>query len=178
VVVAVGYEPFHHNVPTNHRGLFIDFDTQHLFGAKHNPMVSAHHRDLHSSLPQNCLTYICKALQHGHSHNLFTRLRTLLDSGKRDDAQIEILDRLLGDCCVVGEQRCQNTRQAWFTTTIATLRRWHRILQKLSSHFYNPSKLHILTHNHRFFIIPVMVLDVSKDFVVHHNLFILIFAHA
>jgi exonuclease III len=51
-VLAVGYESFHHNIPTDHRGIFIDFDTQHLFGAEHNPMVSARHRDLKSSMPQ------------------------------------------------------------------------------------------------------------------------------
>jgi hypothetical protein len=104
-VVAVGYEPFHYTLPTDHRGVFIDFDTDKLFGDAHNPLPAAHLRKLQSKYTEGRKTYITEAHTHGEAHNLFGRLRTLIKSKKRDDALIEILDQLLGDCCHIGEQR-------------------------------------------------------------------------
>jgi hypothetical protein len=47
-VLAVGYEPFHYTLPTDHCGIFIDFRTDLLFGNAHNPLPAAKHRKLQS----------------------------------------------------------------------------------------------------------------------------------
>jgi hypothetical protein len=68
---------------------------------------------------------------------LFGRLHTLLQSKQQDDALIETLDHLLGECCIIGETRCTKTRAEWFTRKINRLRLRRRILQKQRSAFLN-----------------------------------------
>jgi hypothetical protein len=82
-------------------------------------------------------TYITEAHTHGQAHKFFRRLRDLLKSKNRDDALIETLDTLLGECCTIGEKRSTKTRAAWWTHEINRLRLRRRILQKLRSAFMN-----------------------------------------
>jgi hypothetical protein len=50
-ISAIGYEPFHHTTPTDHRGVYIDFYTDQLFGNAHNPLLAAQFRQLQSKYP-------------------------------------------------------------------------------------------------------------------------------
>jgi hypothetical protein len=136
-VVAVGYEPFHYTTPTDHRGIYIDFYTDQLFGNSTNPLPAAQYRQLQSKYPDCRKTYIIEAAAHGNAHTLFSRLRQLLDSKQRDDDLIEALDTLLGVCCTVGESRCTKDRRPWWSRKVHKLRVWRRILQKLQSGFKN-----------------------------------------
>jgi hypothetical protein len=61
----------------------------------------------------------------------------LITSNNRDYNLIEVLDKLLGDCCALSERRCTKTRPEWWTTHIYKLRIWRRILQKQRSAFMN-----------------------------------------
>jgi hypothetical protein len=79
-VAAVGYETFHFTIPTDHRGIYIDFYTTKRFGTDHNPLPAAHLRKLQSKYIEGRKTYIAAAHTHGEAHNLFGRLRTLLTS--------------------------------------------------------------------------------------------------
>jgi hypothetical protein len=81
--------------------------------------------------------YIREATEHGIENNLFQRLTDLTTSKSRDDTLIEALDKLLGQCCKLGERRCLKTRYNWWTTQISKLRKWRRILQKRRSAFRN-----------------------------------------
>jgi hypothetical protein len=128
-VTAVGYEPFQYTLPTDHRGIFIDFRLDQLFGGAHNPLPAAKHRKLQSKYPECRKTYIEAAFTHGQAHNLFDRLRHLLTSKQRNDLLIETLDYLLDECCTIGEKRCTKTRGEWFSRKINRLRLRRRILQ-------------------------------------------------
>jgi hypothetical protein len=146
-VAAVGYEPFHYTTPTDHRGIYIDFYTDQLFGNSTNPLPAAQYRQLQSKYPNCRKTYVVEAAAHGKAHTLFSRLRHLLESKERDDALIESLDNLLGECCTVGETRCTKARRPWWSRKVHKLRVWRRILQKLLSAFKNNRNFDDQIHN-------------------------------
>jgi hypothetical protein len=136
-IVTVGYEPFHYTFATDHRGMFIDFNTAKLFGNTTNNMQTAKSRHLNSKYPLGRKTYIQAASDHRREHNLFQPLHDLLESNTCDDALIEQLDATFGDCCALGERKCKKTRPEWWTLEINRLRIWRRTLQKLQSSLKN-----------------------------------------
>jgi hypothetical protein len=136
-VEEVGYEPFHYTTSTDHREMFIDFNTDIVFGNKTNTMQTANARLLNSKYPLGRKTYIQAAADHARQHNLFERLQTLVDTNKRNDALIEKLDQTNGECCDNGKKKCRRTRPEWWTLKVNRLRIWRRTLQKLQSSFKN-----------------------------------------
>jgi hypothetical protein len=136
-VTAVGYEPFHFTSATDHRGIFIDFDTYKLFGNTTNKLQSSQSRHLNSKYPLGRKTYIETAAAHGRDQNLFKRLQDLLDANIRDNSLIENLDATLGECCDIGERKCKKTCPEWWTMEINRLRIWRRTIQKLKSSLMN-----------------------------------------
>jgi chorismate mutase len=107
---------------TDHRGMFIDFYTDQLFGNDTNKLKSAQSRHLNSKYPLGRKTYIQAASNHAREQNLFARLKTLLDSNERDDALLERLDQTMTECCAIGERKCKKTRPEWWTFKVNRLR--------------------------------------------------------
>jgi hypothetical protein len=136
-VEEVGYERFHFTTPTDHRGIFINFNTDKHFGNKTNTMQTAKARLLNSKYPLGQKTYIQADANHARQHNLFKRLQTLMDTNERDDFLIEKRDHIIGECCDNGEKKCRKTRPDWWTLKVNRLQIWRRILQKLQSSFKN-----------------------------------------
>jgi chorismate mutase len=95
--------------------MFIDFNTDKLFGNKTNTMQIAKARLLNSKYPLERKTYIQAAADHARQHNLLERLQTLMDTNERDDALIEKLDHIIGECCDNGEKKCRKTQPEWWT---------------------------------------------------------------
>jgi hypothetical protein len=123
-VIAVGHELFHHTAITDHRGLFVDFNTEQLFDNTHNLLASATQRILKTQQYDVKATYIQQAGTHGHENNLFARLAALTDSPNRDDSLIERLHTILGQCCHVGKNRCKEVRLGDRSSKIEQLRIW------------------------------------------------------
>jgi hypothetical protein len=117
--------------------MFIDFNTDKLFGNKTNTMQTANARLLNSKYPLGRKTYIQAATDHARQHNLFERLQNLVDTNERDDALIEKLDQTIGECCDNGEKKCRKNCPEWWTLKVNRLRIWRRTLQKLQSSFKN-----------------------------------------
>jgi hypothetical protein len=136
-VTAVGYEPFYFTSATDHQGIFINFDTNKLFGNTTNKLQSSQSRHLNSKYPLGRKTYIEAAAAHGREQNLFNRLQDLLDANIRDDSLIENLNAALGECCDIGERKYKKTRPEWWTLEINRLRIWRRTIQKLKSSLQN-----------------------------------------
>lgn len=57
-VQAVGYEPFGYRVPSDHRGMYIDFSTQALFQHNVAPLAPLHKREFMSKSPGIVNVYI------------------------------------------------------------------------------------------------------------------------
>jgi hypothetical protein len=96
-------------------------------------LTSAAQRTLKTQQHEVKVTYIQHAATHGHENNLFTRLAELTKSSTRDNALIERLNNILGQCCQVGEDRCKKVRLGDWSSKIEKLRIWRRALQKCIS---------------------------------------------
>jgi hypothetical protein len=96
-VAAVGYKPFHFTSATNHRGIFIDFHTDKLFGNTTNILFNTNSHHLNSKYPLGRKTYIQAASDHANEQNLFKRLQNLIDSNLRNDELIERLNATFGE---------------------------------------------------------------------------------
>jgi hypothetical protein len=83
-------------------------------------------RLLNSKYPLGRKTYIQAAADHARQHNPFKRLQNLMDTNERDDALIEKLDHIIGECCDNGEKKCRKTRPEWWTLKVNRLRIWRR----------------------------------------------------
>jgi hypothetical protein len=121
--------------------MYIDFNTDKLFGNKTNTMLSAKAQLLNSKYPLGRKTYIQAAADYARQHNIFERLQNLMDNNERDDDLIEKFDQTIGECCDTGERKCRKTRPEWWTLEVNRLHIWRRNLQKLQSSFKNKINL-------------------------------------
>ena len=68
---SCGYEPFQANIFSNHRGVFIDFSTGHLFGKKIHPLAPPALRDISSKKPQQMAPYWTEKYQYLQDRNWY-----------------------------------------------------------------------------------------------------------
>jgi hypothetical protein len=82
-VKACGYEPFNANILSDHRGVYVDFSTNHLFGDNIRSLAPISSRDISTKKPHQLEPYF----QHKHSdleqHKWYTQIKALQD--KFDD---------------------------------------------------------------------------------------------
>jgi hypothetical protein len=82
-LIFAGYEEFNAHIVSDHRGFFLDFDTNILFGSEQTQkLVSAEARDLSSSNTRQVTEYIRE--KHRilfHHHNAFARSVQLSQPG-------------------------------------------------------------------------------------------------
>jgi hypothetical protein len=76
-VKSVGCFPFKYRGKSDHRGLYIDFDTQVLFGNATHKLAPAPNRGFKLTDPFAVTTYLTCVGQHSRSNNLFTLSDTL-----------------------------------------------------------------------------------------------------
>jgi hypothetical protein len=111
-------EPFHHTAATDHHGIFLDLATEQAFGGHTNTLETANQRTLQTKSRLATIAYIRAAASHGNENNLFEQLFKLKDSADRNDALIERLDDILGQCCTTGEHSCSRIRTGDWKTKI------------------------------------------------------------
>lgn len=91
-VQAAGYDPIGYRLTSDHRGFFVDFETQRLFGNKPSPIVPFSKRDFNSRTPGAIPTYITAKIKELDSHNFQERLQRLIDLETPDHRLAESLD--------------------------------------------------------------------------------------
>lgn len=125
-VKSCGYLPFNSNFRSDHRFLFIDFDTQSLFGSVTSALSPNTFRELSSKDSKAVNKYI--RLKHDFlvHHNFFGRLRQLGDLVTPDHTLSEQLDRLLTDASLHAEKKCRRKRRGWWSVPL------HQELEKKS----------------------------------------------
>ena len=102
---ACGYEPFNKRIPSDHRGMWMDFDTTKLFGKSLIDLPSFSGRDLHSTCPQQITSYWqakMKYLQNQHfedAANAFLKHPTV--------RRAQRLDNMLIRACNYAGKRCK-----------------------------------------------------------------------
>jgi hypothetical protein len=107
-VKSCGYEPFNVNILSDHRGVYVDFSTNHLFGDNIRPLAPISARDISTKKPHQLEPYF----QHKHKdleqHQWYTQIKDLQDKFDDDieDNQLaeKLYTRLYKACQYAGER--------------------------------------------------------------------------
>jgi hypothetical protein len=92
-LMKCGYDPFHFRIRSDHRGMFMDFDTKKLFGSQAPVMPKLPHRGVNASDPRSVRTFVKEKAQYLRSHNILQRLRELNETAVPLHDLAEKIDR-------------------------------------------------------------------------------------
>ena len=95
-VEKCGYDPFQYRLTSDHRGMFLDLNTQSLFGNLTQALAAIPSRMIRSKEAKSNTTYITEKYDHLESNNFFNNLDNLISDTTSNKPQAEILDTLLG----------------------------------------------------------------------------------
>jgi len=93
-VAACGYKPFYSNILSDHRGVFIDFHTNQLFGNTIIPLAPQQLRDISTKRVHQVAPYIKYKYQHLLDHNWFNKIKELRLSHERGQPDHEAAEKL------------------------------------------------------------------------------------
>ncbi|KAI2490533.1 hypothetical protein MHU86_24043 [Fragilaria crotonensis] len=99
-----GYEAFDARLPSDHRGYYLDFQTDLLFGNQTQELANPQQRLLHASNIQQVTTYLNEKYELLMAHNAFVRGARLTYQGNRHKFA-ERLDRVVTEASLVAESR-------------------------------------------------------------------------
>jgi hypothetical protein len=134
---SIGYEPFHFWFKTDHRGLYVDFHTDLLFGNETHRLANTPTRGINWIDINSCETFIEANYSHCSENNLFTNLSTLIQSGQWDDNAIETFHQLIGAAGAHAEKKCKKRRRPWWSQELHEHRQWMSMLRRMESGFMN-----------------------------------------
>jgi hypothetical protein len=101
-----GYEPFNHRLFSDHRGMFVDMDTEMLFGNADNALAAMQYRDFKAKDPKSISEYLQGCGAYMREHNFTARLKRLTESNERNDLLAEALDQDLKRACISASTQC------------------------------------------------------------------------
>ena len=127
-ITACGYEPFHYRTTSNHRQLFLDFDTAKLFGNETERLAAMAFRDIRSKDAKSNTIYLTAKYQHLDNQNFFT-LCDRLSTSARDDAMAARLDDICTQGAVHGGKKCRSRRRSWWSHALTSNRMKANILR-------------------------------------------------
>ena len=105
--LAAGYEPFHHRLSSDHRGMYIDIDTHSLFGNKTSPLAPAQARGIHSANRKTNRVYMDAMYAHLNSNNIEKLQLQLSEASELDIELAEKIDTLLTQAARCAEKKAQ-----------------------------------------------------------------------
>ena len=119
-VLAFGYAPFNYIVPSDHRGMYIDFDIYKLLDDHFPSICPPSYRRLKSTIPSRVELYLQSLEQDWENHNITLKIDQLEDYlrlrgdtltnvkllNKIDDQIQRILTCTEKQCCKVGKDAC------------------------------------------------------------------------
>jgi hypothetical protein len=104
-VKACGYEPFHKQVKSDHPGMFLDFDTQLLFGNDMHQLGVMAHWDFTVKNLENNTTYTAAKFAHLTQQQFFHHLNELQDKPHGNHLQAKKLEQMLWDASNVASKK-------------------------------------------------------------------------
>jgi hypothetical protein len=134
-VTAVGYFPFTYRGNSDHRSIYVDFDTTQLFGNETTRLANLVQRGLSSKDPFACTTYIRATGKHAKANNLFALSDRLSKLSAPDHGLAKTIDDIFGQAMLHGDNKCRSRRSPWWSRKLHRLRLWKSILQRLLSGF-------------------------------------------
>jgi hypothetical protein len=136
-VKSCGYEPFQKLVKSDHRGLYLDFDTSLLFGNATQPLGPAALRNFTAKSPSNNSKYIAAKHAHLTEQGFFAHLDRLQSLPQGDHALAERLDANLRDASMCAGNKLKRSPKPWWSLAITKARANVEILQRQLSGFKN-----------------------------------------
>jgi hypothetical protein len=76
-IIAGSFEPFNHQLASDHQAFFLDFDEIALFGSQSPSLPSMQWRDLHAKNPKEITKYLKAKYSMMEAHKFFERIQTL-----------------------------------------------------------------------------------------------------
>ena len=117
----LGYFPFNYQDKSDCRSLWIDFDTDKLFGKEPILLPNPAHRQLSSRDPKLVTKYCESVYAHAISNNLFSLVDRLNSTTTPDHGLAEKIDTIIGQAMQSGETKCTRHFPPWYTVEIHCL---------------------------------------------------------
>ena len=136
-VRAAGYDPFGYRIPSDHRGMYIDLETEALFHQHHAEMAPAAKRDFVSTSPEVVLKYVSSKMTYLNDHRFFERLTTLEEATSPNHDLAEALDRDLQRASFHAARTCSRKKRTPWSPKLAEV--WAEL------HFYRLTKSSLTT---------------------------------
>lgn len=134
-IQSCGYEPFQKMFKSDHRGMFLDFNTSMLFRNETLKMAPAAFRDFNSKSPSNNSKYITAKHNYLTQQEFFRHLTCLQSMPNGDPALAERLDKNLLNASESAGKKLKRYPKPWWSLTITKLRSTVKILQQQMSGF-------------------------------------------
>jgi hypothetical protein len=129
---CVGYDAFNARLASDHRGYFLDFDTQALFGNPIPDLAAPQHGQLSTSNIHQVTAYIDQKYDCLEKHNVFERAERLSYLGNRHAFAERIDKDIVAASIFAGKALPQFGESAW-SVALSTARRHVNMLSKLYS---------------------------------------------
>lgn len=126
----IGYDPFGHRLFSDHRELFVDFDTHILFGDALATMPPLKHRDIKSNNPKQVTIYLEELHRMCKSRNIFQHIDQLLQLESPDHALAETLMRDMDQFRQAAVKKLSKQFQSQWSVSIATIRNKVNVLKR------------------------------------------------
>jgi hypothetical protein len=145
-VLRSGYEPFCANILSDHRGVFLDLSTNHLFGDTIRPLQPIQYRDISSKRIHQIEPYFKHKDTHLSDHHWYSQIDTLqagMDEDIPDHHLAEKLYQRLLTACRYAGSRLQRYPPAPYSPDIVRMRNIYRLLKLAITQFtskYDHSK--------------------------------------
>ena len=130
-VQGTGYEPFNLRILSNHRGIFLDVYTPHIFGSTINPLTPIQLRDLSTRRSHQIAPYFEHKHQHLQTHNWFNKLHQLQHHMTTNQANHALAEDLYNQLVAASQYAGSHLKKfppAPYSPTIARLRNIKRLL--------------------------------------------------
>jgi exonuclease III len=118
-IQAAGYDPFGYRIPSDHRGFYIDFNTEQIFSQDLSPLATQDKRDFVSTSPGAVVKYVTAKMSYLTEHNFFERIQRLDESQHSNHILAESLDRDFQRASHHAAKECRRTQQAPWSPTLA-----------------------------------------------------------
>jgi hypothetical protein len=130
-----GYKPFQQRIKSDHRGLFLDFNTSILFGNATAPLGPMSQRDFTAKCPTNNSKYITAKHAHLVEQDFFKHLAHLQSLPEGDHQLAERLDTNLREASKAASNKVKRFYKSWWSLAITKARATVDILRRQLSGF-------------------------------------------
>jgi hypothetical protein len=114
-----GYKPFNEHYLGDHRGYFIDFNSQKLFGNEVNRLAALPFRDVRGKDTTSVTQYVEAKDSYLASHNFYNRIETLNNLTNPDPEMAEQLDRDWTQASQTAGKHARKSRKTWWSSKLA-----------------------------------------------------------